>query len=118
MKKLQKHVPSSVQTPEPFSGTTPEQLTQLAKITEELTRTMEKTRIAEYVEYLEHPGRLLLTNFLIGIARGLGSTIGLAIVIGVFAYFVQKLVMLNLPGISDFITRFIVMIQNNYNMIK
>jgi len=48
----------------------------------------------------------------------LGSTIGLAIVIGVFAYFVQKLVMLNLPGISDFITRFIVMIQNNYNMIK
>ena len=118
MKKLQKHVPPSVQTPEPFSVTTPEQLTQLAKITEELTRTMEKTRIAEYVEYLEHPGRLLLTNFLIGIARGLGSSIGLAIVIGVFAYFVQKLVMLNLPGISDFITRFIVMIQNNYNMIK
>ena len=48
--------------PEPFSVTTPEQLTQLAKITEELTRTMEKTRIAEYVEYLEHPGRLLLTG--------------------------------------------------------
>lgn len=118
MKKLQKQVPSSAKAPKTSSDTAPDQLTQLAKITEELTRTMEKTRIAEYVEYLEHPGKLLFTNFLIGIARGLGSTIGLAIVIGIFAYFIQKLVMLNLPGISDFITRFIVMIQNNYNMIK
>ena len=47
----------------------------LRDVAEQLTRTMEKTRIAEYVEYLNHPGRLLWTNFLIGIARGLGSTI-------------------------------------------
>ena len=60
-----------------------EQLSRLAQITEELTRTMEKTRIAEYVDYLEHPAKLLWTNFLIGIARGLGSTIGLAVVIGI-----------------------------------
>ncbi len=95
-----------------------EELTRLAKVTEELTRTMEKTRIAEYVQYLDHPFKLLWTNFLIGIARGLGSTIGLALVLGIFVYFVQKLVLLNLPGIGDFIADFIVMIQNNYNMIK
>jgi len=95
-----------------------EELTRLARVTEELTRTMEKTRIAEYVQYLDHPFKLLWTNFLIGIARGLGSTIGLALVLGIFVYFVQKLVLLNLPGISDFIADFIVMIQNNYNMIK
>ena len=95
-----------------------DELKRLERITEELTRTMEKTRIAEYVQYLEHPGRLLWTNFLIGLARGLGSTIGLAVVLGIFVYFVQKLVMLNLPVISDFIADFIIMIQNNYTMIR
>ncbi len=95
-----------------------DELTRLAKVTEELTRTMEKTRIAEYVQYLDHPAKLLWTNFLIGVARGLGSTIGLAVVLGIFVYFIQKLIMLNLPGISDFIADFIVMIQSNYNMIK
>ena len=95
-----------------------DELTRLAKVTEELTRTMEKTRIAEYVQYLDHPAKLLWTNFLIGVARGLGSTIGLAGVLGIFVYFIQKLIMLNLPGISDFIADFIVMIQSNYNMIK
>ena len=95
-----------------------DELKRLERISEELTRTMEKTRIAEYVQYLEHPGRLLWTNFLIGLARGLGSTIGLAVVLGIFVYFVQKLVMLNLPVISDFIADFIIMIQNNYTMIR
>ena len=36
-------------------------------------------------------------------------------VLGVLVYFIQKLVMLNLPGISDFVADLIVMIQNNYN---
>lgn len=95
-----------------------DELSRLAKITEELTRTMEKTRIAEYVDYLEHPFKLLWTNFLIGVARGLGGTIGLAIVVGVLLFLVQELIMLNLPGISDFIADFIIMIQDNYNMLK
>lgn len=95
-----------------------DEITRLAKITEELTRVMEKTRIAEYVDYLDHPGRLLWTNFLIGVARGLGSTIGLALVLGIFVFFIQKLILLNLPGISDFIADFIMMIQSNYNIIR
>ncbi|MBE6111964.1 MAG: hypothetical protein E7195_02935 [Peptococcaceae bacterium] len=97
---------------------TEEELSRLASITEELTRTMEKTRIAEYVDYLEHPFRLIWTNFLIGVARGLGGTIGLALVIGVLVFIVQELIMLNLPVISDFIADFILMIQDNYNMLK
>jgi len=106
---------AAVQTQQP---TKTDETARLAKIAEELTRTMEKTRIAEYVDYLEHPGRLLWTNFLIGVARGLGSTIGLAVVLGVFFFMIQKLVLLNLPGISDFIADFIVMIQNNYNVVR
>ena len=69
-------------------------------------------------EYLDRPGRLLWTNFLIGVARGLGSTIGLAVVIGLLVFFLQKILMLNLPVISDFIADFIRMVQENYNVLK
>lgn len=85
----------------------------LREVAEQLTRTMEKTRIAEYVEYLNHPARLLWTNFLIGIARGLGSTLGLAIVLAVILYILQKVIMLNLPVLSDFTSRFIQMVMEN-----
>ena len=95
-----------------------EYLDRLERVTEELTSTMEKTRIAEYVQYLDRPGRLLWTNFLIGVARGLGSTIGLAVVIGLLVFFLQKILMLNLPVISDFIADFIRMVQENYNVLK
>ncbi|MBO5140860.1 MAG: hypothetical protein IJE80_01245 [Peptococcaceae bacterium] len=91
---------------------------RLQQVTEELTRTMEKTRIAEYVQYLDRPWKLIWTNFLIGIARGLGSTIGLAVVIAVLVFFLQNLLMLNLPIISDFIADFILMVQENYNVLK
>ncbi len=93
-------------------------LHRLERVTEELTRTMEKTRIAEYVQYLERPWRLIWTNFLIGIARGLGGTIGLAIVIGLLVFFLQNLLMLNLPIISDFIADLIRMVQENYHVAK
>ncbi len=91
---------------------------RLTDIAEQLTRTMEKTRIAEYVEYLEHPGKLLWTNFLIGLARGLGSTVGLAIILTALAFLVQKLVLLNLPVISDFIAHFLKTILDNISSTR
>lgn len=112
MKRKQKPTKESTIRPHQLDEA---QLQRLEQVTEELTRVMEKTRIAEYVQYLEHPARMLWTNFLIGIARGLGATLGLALVLAIIAYFVQKLIMLNLPGISDFVADLLVMIQNNYN---
>ena len=94
------------------------QLKRLEYIAEKLTRTMEKTRIAEYVDYLERPVRLLWINFLIGIARGLGGTIGLAIVIGLLAVILQNLLLLNLPIISDSVADFIRMVQESYDVLN
>ena len=94
------------------------QLKRLEYIAEKLTRTMEKTRIAEYVDYLERPVRLLWINFLIGIARGLGGTIGLAIVIGLLVVILQNLLLLNLPIISDSVADFIRMVQESYDVLN
>ena len=85
----------------------------LREAAQNLTSVMEKMRIAEYVQYLNRPWKLLWTNFLIGIARGLGSTIGLAIVIALVFYVLQHIVMLNLPFISDLLTKMVYTIQEN-----
>lgn len=110
-KKSPKEQTLSADTPQPIAEMQPQEALQAT--VEELTRVMEKTRIAEYVQYLDHPWKLLWSNFLIGIARGLGSTIGLAIILAIAFFILQHIVMLNLPFISDMITKMIYTIQEN-----
>lgn len=110
-KKSPKEQTLSTDTPQPIAEMQPQEALQAT--VEELTRVMEKTRIAEYVQYLDHPWKLLWSNFLIGIARGLGSTIGLAIILAIAFFILQHIVMLNLPFISDMITKMIYTIQEN-----
>jgi len=68
-----------------------------------LAETLEKMRLAEYIAYLNRPGRLLWFNFLVGLLRGLGTALGAGLLAG-FAYFLLKrIVVLNLPVIGGFI---------------
>ncbi|MGI6119301.1 MAG: DUF5665 domain-containing protein [Desulfosporosinus sp.] len=68
-----------------------------------LTETLEKLRLADYIAYLNRPGRLLWLNFIVGLARGLGTALGAGLLAG-FAYFLLKrIVILNLPVIGGFI---------------
>ena len=72
---------------------------------------MEKARLMEYATYIEHPWKLLGMNFLMGLARGLGSTLGLALVLGLVVFILQQLILLNLPGISSWLADFITNIK-------
>src|SRR5680860_398758 len=68
-----------------------------------LAETLEKMRLAEYIAYLNRPGRLLWFNFLVGLVRGLGTALGAGLLAG-FAYLILKrIVVLNLPVIGGFI---------------
>lgn len=78
---------------------------------------MERARLAEYALFYEHPWKLLGINFLIGLARGLGTTIGLAIVLALIAGFTRELISANLPVISKWVADFIEMI-NDYMMMN
>lgn len=78
---------------------------------------MERARLAEYALFCEHPWKLLGINFLIGLARGLGTTIGLAIVLALIAGFTRELISANLPVISKWVADFIEMI-NDYMMMN
>ncbi|MHB1127745.1 MAG: DUF5665 domain-containing protein [Bacillota bacterium] len=78
---------------------------------EDLARYLEKSRVAEYVEILGNPKRLLLLNFIAGMARGLGYAIGLTFLAALILFILSKIVMLNLPLVSDFIANIVRMVQ-------
>jgi hypothetical protein len=80
------------------------------KITE-LSINMEKMKLAEYVELLEQPGRLLYVNFLSGLARGVGIAVGFALLGAILIAVLQRLVMLNLPVIGGFIAEIVAIVQ-------
>jgi hypothetical protein len=80
---------------------------------EQIALKLEKMKIAEYIELLNNPKRLLWVNFIAGLARGLGTAIGLTILFAIVLYILQRLILLNLPLISDFIAYLIQLVKAN-----
>lgn len=70
---------------------------------DKLALDMEKSRIKDYICYLENPRKLLLPNFLAGLARGFGASVGFTLLAAILLYLLEKVVKWNLPIIGDFI---------------
>ena len=68
-----------------------------------LAETLEKMRLAEYIAYLNRPGRLLWFNFWVGLVRGLGTALGAGLLAGIAYLMLKRMVVLNLPVIGGFI---------------
>ncbi|MHB8158325.1 MAG: DUF5665 domain-containing protein [Desulfocucumaceae bacterium] len=86
----------------------------IVSLRERVTRlaiNMEKMKLAEYVDLLHSPWRLLWVNFISGIARGLGIAIGFAILGALLIIFLQKLVALNIPVIGGIIADIVEIVQ-------
>ena len=55
-------------------------LGRLEKKLDEIGLRMERMKLVEYVSYLEHPRKLIWSNFVGGVARGFGTVVGLTVV--------------------------------------
>jgi len=82
---------------------------------EKLSVAMEKIKIAEYVEYLNNTWRMLYTNFIAGIARGLGMAVGFTILGALLIYLLRQIVLLNLPLIGDLIAEIVQLVNDSLN---
>lgn len=76
-----------------------------------LVERLEAMRIADYLELLEKPRKLVLTNFIAGIARGLGFALGTTIVFAVVVEVLRRIILINIPLISDYLVDIIHMIE-------
>lgn len=69
----------------------------------EIEGKLERANLAEFMQLLEKPVRLLWLNFIAGLARGFGIAIGLTIIAGLFIVLLSTLAKLNLPIIGKYI---------------
>jgi len=93
-----------------------EKISLLRLISKKLDRIsiqMEKLKMTEYINYLEHPKRMLVANFVGGLARGFGIAVGFSLLGALAIYFLQLAIRLNLPFVSRFINDLINIVRTN-----
>lgn len=77
-----------------------------------LVSQMEKLGLEEYMAYVQNRKRLLWTNFLSGVARGLGMAIGFSVLGAIAIILLQRVAVLNLPVIGEFLAEIVRMVQH------
>lgn len=76
-----------------------------------LLQELDKFNIAEYMELLNSPGRFFWINFLGGVGRGVGAALGATVVAAIIVSILQRIVVLNLPVIGDYIAELVRLVQ-------
>lgn len=90
-------------------------LKKLSKQIDELNKTMQISNIREIVYILGDKKKMFFTNVLAGIGRGIGIGIGVTIITAIIVYTLQKIVMLNIPVIGNYISDIVDIVQRNSN---
>ena len=78
---------------------------------ERIAERLDASRIAEYVELMNKPRKLIWTSFVAGIARGLGAAVGATVVFALVLEVLRRLIVVNVLGIGDFIVSILKVIE-------
>jgi hypothetical protein len=78
---------------------------------EQIAQTMEKSQIADYLQLMHKPWRLICLNLLSGISRGVGIAIGFTIFTSTIVYILQAIGALNLPIVGNYIADLVKHVQ-------
>lgn len=77
-----------------------------------LVARLENSGVAEYVRLSQKTGRILWLNFISGVARGLGFTVGTAIVVALAYKVISHIISMNIPYITEILSEFIKMVNS------
>jgi hypothetical protein len=83
------------------------QIDQLDK----LARRLENSGVADYVRLSQNLPKVLWLNFISGVARGLGFTVGTAIVLAILYKAVSTLIGMNIPYLTELLKELIDMVK-------
>lgn len=76
-----------------------------------LSRHLEALRIADYIELLEKPWKLITTNFIAGVARGLGFAVGTTIIFALIVEALRRIILIKIPLITDYLVQLLQIIN-------
>lgn len=79
-------------------------LKKIEKKIDKINKQLEKANLSELVYFLGSKKEIFIRNILAGISRGVGIGIGITIITAILVYFLQKLVKLNIPGVGEYIS--------------
>lgn len=86
---------------------------KLNKQVEELNKTMQMANLKEIMYILGDKKKMFLRNILAGIGRGIGIGIGVTLITAIIIYVLQRIVLLNIPGIGQFISDIVDIVEKN-----
>ncbi|MEW6522685.1 MAG: DUF5665 domain-containing protein [Bacillota bacterium] len=80
---------------------------------EQLSADLENASLAEYVEMLKRPRRMLVVNLLAGMARGLGMAVGFTLLGALLLFILTRTFVANLPLIGNLIAELVLIVEQN-----
>lgn len=78
---------------------------------DQLIRRLDSSGIHEYLRLSQNTGKILWLNFISGIAKGLGFTVGTALVLAVVYKIVSRIISMNIPYITEWLQNLIIMVK-------
>lgn len=88
-------------------------LKELKNKIDKISESLEKSNIMEMTYILGNKKEILKRNLIAGIARGVGIGIGVTLITAILVYILQKIILLNIPIIGDYIADIVQIVQNN-----
>lgn len=88
-----------------------EEKEEILKKLEELSERIQSINVAEYIELVRSPWRMMLVNFISGLARGLGIAIGATVLGAIFLIILFNLAQSNIPVIAEFVAKIVKIVE-------
>lgn len=74
---------------------------------------LEKAKLGDYITLMQNPFRMISLNFFAGLARGFGFAFGFTILGAIVLYFLQRLLVLNIPVVGGIVTEIVKLVKLN-----
>ncbi|NLC87181.1 MAG: hypothetical protein GX682_00110 [Clostridiaceae bacterium] len=83
----------------------------LIETIDDLNKNLLESNLIDIGQLLQDRKKLLFTNLISGIARGVGIGIGVTIITAILVIILQKIVTLNIPVIGEYISDIVEIVQ-------
>lgn len=86
---------------------------RLSKKIDQLNQILEEKNIQEFIYILGSRKEIIKRNFYAGISRGVGIGIGVTIITAMLVIVLQRIVLLNIPVIGEYIAEIVEIVEKN-----
>lgn len=85
----------------------------LSKAVSDLNKTLQEGNFVELTYLIGNKKEMIIRNLIAGIFRGIGIGIGVTVITAILIYVLQKIVMLNIPIIGEYISDIVEIVERS-----